>query len=159
MTGKPGNRSQSARPMKRAITAIFFLALAACSPTPGSPALYKERVVQNAVTEARATLPIFFEAWQSGDPAHSDFRVTVIMPSSAYGRDYEELSNLRREFAGFIGETSGGKEVPFLTADIADWRFKEGERYRGGFTRRAMFDMTDADIGAIRGQFHEEPLP
>ena len=131
----------------------------ACSPTPGSPAIYKERAVQNAVAEARATLPIFFEAWQSGDAAYSDFQVTVIMPSSAYGRDYEALSNIRREFAGFIGETAGGKEVPFLVADIADWRFTDGERYRGGYLQRAKFDLTDADIPNLRALFHEEPLP
>ena len=115
--------------------------------------------MQNAVADARASLPVFFEAWQNEGEAYSDFRVTVIMPSSAYGRDYEELSNIRREFAGFIGETSGGEEVPFLVADIADWRFLEGEKYRGGYTRRVMFDMTDADIPALRAQFHEEPLP
>ncbi len=145
--------------MRRWIAGLFVLALAACSPTPGSPALYKDRDMQNAVSEARATLPIFFEAWQSENEAFSDFRVTVIMPSSAYGRDYEELSEIRQEFAGFIGETSGGTEVPFLTADIADWRFKDGERYRGGFTRRVMFDMTNAEIPNIRNQFHEDPLP
>ncbi len=145
--------------IRRGALAVFVLALAACSPTPGSPALYKERSVQNAVSEARQSLPVFFEAWQSGNDAYSDFRVTVIMPSSAYGRDYEELSNIRQEFAGFIGETTGGEEIPFLTADIADWRFKDGTRYRGGFTRRAMFDMTEAEIPNLRDQFHEDPLP
>ena len=145
--------------MTRTLAVILLLAAAACSPAPGSPALYKDRYMQSAVAEARQTLPIFFEAWQSGNDAYSDFRVTVIMPSSAYGRDYEELSNIRQEFAGFIGETSGGSEVPFLTADIADWRFKDGTRYRGGYTRRVMFDMTSAEIPNLRDQFHEEPLP
>lgn len=145
--------------MIRTALALLILALAACSPTPGSPATYEQRSVQNAVTEARASLLVFFQAWQSENQAYSDFRVTVIMPSDTYGRDYVELSNIRQEFAGFIGETSSGKEVPFLTADIADWRFKDGGRYRGGFTRRAMFDMTDADIPNLRVQFHEEPLP
>ncbi|MFN3213938.1 MAG: hypothetical protein ACE37M_12590 [Henriciella sp.] len=145
--------------MTRALFAFVILAVAACSPTPGSPALYQDRDMQNAVSEARQNLPVFFEAWRSGIGDYSDFRVTVIMPSSAYGRDYEELSNIRAEFAGFIGETSGGKDVPFLTADIADWRFKDGERYRGGYTRRVMFDMTDAEMPNIRAQFHEEPLP
>ena len=145
--------------IRRGALAVCVLALAACSPTPGSPALYQDHGVQNAVSEARQSLPAFFQAWQSGDEAYSDFRVTVIMPSSAYGRDYEELSNIRQEFAGFIGETASGKEVPFLTADIADWRFKDGERFRGGFTRRAMFDMTDAEIPNLRDQFHEDPLP
>ena len=145
--------------MIRGLAALIVLTLAACSPSPGSPALYKDRDMQNAVTEARRTLPVFFEAWQSDSQAYSDFRVTVIMPSSAYGRDYEELSNIRQEFAGFIGETSSGKDVPFLTADIADWRFKDGDQYRGGYTRRVMFDMTDAEIPNIRSQFHDEPLP
>lgn len=145
--------------MTRSLMALLFLALAACSPTPGSPTLYKDRAMQDAVADARRTLPIFFEAWQSNDDAYSDFRVTVIMPSSAYGRDYEELANIRQEFAGFIGETSSGDDVPFLVADIADWRFLEGDKYRGGYTRRVMFDMTNADIPNIRGQFHEEPLP
>jgi hypothetical protein len=145
--------------MTRTFLALFVLTLAACSPTPGSPALYKDRAMQNAVSQARQTLPVFFGAWQSESETYSDFRVTVIMPSSAYGRDYEELSNIRQEMAGFIGETSGGKEVPFLSADIADWRFKDGAKYRGGFTRRVMFDMTNADIPNIRDQFHEEPLP
>lgn len=145
--------------MKRGLIAFLLMALAACSPSPGSPALYKDRDMQNAVSEARRTLPVFFDAWQSENEAYSDFRVTVIMPSSAYGRDYEEVSNIRQEFAGFIGETSGGKDVPFLTADIADWRFKDGEQYRGGYTRRVMFDMTNAEIPNIRGQFHDEPLP
>lgn len=145
--------------MRRGVLALTLLMLAACSPTAGSPALYQDRGVQNAVTEARATLPIFFQAWQSETDTYSDFRVTVIMPSSAYGRDYQELSNIRQEFAGFVGETSSGKSVPFLTADIADWRFKDGERYRGAFTTRAMFDMTEAEMPAIRDRYHEEPLP
>lgn len=145
--------------MKRAALALLVSLLAACSPTPGSPATYEVRSVQNAVAEARANLLTFFQAWNSENEAYSDFRVTVIMPSDAYGRDYVELTNIRQEFAGFIGETPGGKTVPFLTADIADWRFKDGDKWRGGFTRRAMFDMTDADIPNLRGQFHEEPLP
>ena len=145
--------------MRRLALACLCFAAAACSPTPGSPAIYKERAVQNAVADARATLPIFFEAWQSGDGAYSDFQLTIIMPSSAYGRDYEKVSNIRREFAGFIGETAGGKEVPFLVADIADWRFTDGERYRGGYIQRAKFDLTDADIPNLRALFHEEPLP
>ena len=143
----------------RTLEALLILWAAACSPTPGSPVLYKDRGMQNAVSEARETLPIFFQAWQSENESYSDFRVTVIMPSSAYGRDYEELSNIRQEFAGFIGETTGGKEVPFLTADIADWCFKDGEHYRGGYTRRVMLDMTNADLPNIRDRFHEEPLP
>ena len=138
---------------------LILVALAACGPTPGSPVLYKDRDMQNAVRDARASLPVFSEAWQSDNEAYSDFRVTVIMPSSAFGRDYEELSSIRQEFAGFIGETSGGTDVPFLTADIADWRFKDGERYRGGFTRRVMFDMTNAELPNIRDRFHEDPLP
>lgn len=145
--------------MKRCAFAFLFLALATCSPTPGSPSVYEDRAMQNAVTDARGTLPVFFDARESENTAFSDFRVTVIMPSSAYGRDYEELSDIRQEFAGFIGKTSAGKDVPFLTADIADWRFKDGDRYRGGYTRRVMFDMTDADIPNLRAQFHEEPLP
>lgn len=145
--------------MKRSALAFVILALAACSPTPGSPSVYEDRGVQNAVTEARGSLREFFAARESENASYSDFRVTVIMPSNAYGRDYEELSNIRQEFAGFIGETSSGEEVPFLTADIADWRFKDGDRYRGGFTRRAMFNLTDADIPNLRGQFHEDPLP
>ena len=145
--------------MTRGLIAFVLLAMAACSPTPGSPAMYQDRAMQNAVTEARRALPTFFDAWQSENEAYSDFRVTVIMPSSAYGRDYEELTNIRQEFAGFIGETSAGEEVPFLTADIADWRFKDGEQYRGGFTRRVMFDMTNAEIPALRADYHEDPLP
>lgn len=145
--------------MKRAGWACLFLMLAACSPSAGSPALYQDRGMQNAVTDARETLPVFFAAWQSDTPAYSDFRVTVIMPSGAYDRDYRELSDIRQEFAGFVGQTASGKSVPFLTADIADWRFKDGDQYRGGFTRRAMFDMTDAEIPNIRSQFHEAPLP
>lgn len=148
--------------MTRAAFALLIpviLALSACSPIAGSPATYKEPSMQRAVAEARTTLPAFFEAWQSEREAYSDFRVTVIMPTDVHGRDYVELTHIRREFAGFIGETSSGKEVPFLTADIADWRFKDGEKYRGGYTRRAMFDMTNADISNIRAKFHEEPLP
>ena len=81
--------------MRRARTALIALSLiglgplglAACGPTPGSPPLYKDRDMQNAVAEARSTLPIFFDAWKDPAEAYSDFRVTVIMPSSAYGRD------------------------------------------------------------------------
>ena len=131
----------------------------ACSPTPGSSALYRDRDVQDSVAEARATMRVFFEAWLSGNPDYSDFRVTVIMPSSAYGRDYVELTDIRQEFAGFYGTRSNGKEVPFLVADIADWQFQDGERLRGAFIRRAMFDMTDADISNITARYHDEPLP
>ncbi|MEM7329798.1 MAG: DUF2314 domain-containing protein [Pseudomonadota bacterium] len=145
--------------MIRAASVILMLALVACHPTPGSPTLYQDRAVQDAVADARASLPVFFAAWQSGADTYSDFRATIILPTGAYGRDYEEVTNIRREFAGFMGETASGEDVPFLVADIADWRFKDGEKYRGGYTRRAMFDMTDADIPNLREQFHEEPLP
>ncbi len=145
--------------MRLGLALLMVAMAAACSPTPGSPATYKTPSVQEAVAEARTSLPVFFDAWQSENEAYSDFRVTVIMPSDGYGRDYVQLSNIRREFAGFVGEQSSGKEIPFLVADIADWQFKDGEQYRGAFTRRAMFDMTDADISNIRARFHEEPLP
>jgi len=145
--------------MVRGVLAFILLAIAACSPSPGSPALYQDRSVQNAVADARAFLPVFFEAWQSESETYSDFRVTVIMPTSVHGRDYVELTDIRREFAGFIGKSSGRKEVPFLVADIADWQFKDGAQFRGGFTRRAMFDMTDADIPNLRDRYHEDPLP
>ncbi|MEM9054321.1 MAG: hypothetical protein AAGB16_03260 [Pseudomonadota bacterium] len=145
--------------MIRYLFALIIFGLAACSPTPGSPPTYKERSIQNAVADARASMRIFFEAWQSENPDYSDFRVTVIMPSSAYGRDYEQLSNIRREFAGFIGETSAGKDVPFLVADIADWQFQDGEKIRGAFIRRTQFDMVDAEIPSLRELYHEDPLP
>lgn len=121
--------------------------------------MYRDRAMQTAVADARASLRIFFDAWLSDREGYSDFRVLVIMPSSAYGRDYEELSDIRRDMAGFIGKTSSGKETPFLVADIADWRFMDGDRWRGGFTHRVMLDMPETDLPALRARFHEEPLP
>lgn len=146
--------------MKQLLISLSLIVfMASCSPSPGSPALYKDRQMQLAVAEARDSLDIFFNAWRDRAETHSDFRVIVIMPSSAYKRDYVELSEIRQDMAGFIGMTSAGKEVPFLIADVADWRFKDGERYRGGFTRRVMFDIPDADLSAIRSRYHENPLP
>ncbi|MEM1391412.1 MAG: hypothetical protein AAGG45_10050 [Pseudomonadota bacterium] len=115
--------------------------------------------MQLAVAQARDSVDVFFNAWRENAETHSDFRVIVIMPSSAYGRDYVELSDIRQDMAGFLGKKSSGEDVPFLIADVADWQFKDGERYRGGFTRRAMIDIPDADLSAIRSRYHENPLP
>ena len=104
----------------------LFLALAliaACSgervAEEGPPPLYKYNAMKEAVAEARQTLPVFWDALQSGDPAYSDFALNVTQgrsgeaeadwrprprPVPLPARLTEEEAAAHAEFIGKLGD-------------------------------------------------------
>ena len=160
----------------RWLVAISVLGLAACgsapAPDPGSPPVYEDRDVQAAVADARASLDVFWAAFDGGDPSHESFSLTVITPSKAYEKDYVSVSDIARQGAAYIGvvpdyhedEQDGfkpGDVIEFTAADIADWRYMDNEQFRGAFTSRAMWKFVPdgTDISNITRAYHEDPLP
>lgn len=156
----------------------FFVALAllaACGgervAEDGPPPLYKYTALKEAVSEARETLPAFWEALESGNPAYSDFALNVTTTSDRYTEEHVWLTGIRQvddeHYAGVIPEDheirdglSSGDMIAFRTGQIADWRFKEDGKFRGAYTTRAMMNLApDAKIDNIRAMFHDSPVP
>jgi uncharacterized protein YegJ (DUF2314 family) len=158
--------------------AVFFAALtliAACggerAAEEGPPPLYKYNALKAAVTDARETLPVFWAAFESGNPAYSDFALNVTTTSDRYTEEHVWLVNIRdvdgEHYAGAVPKDheirdglKPGDMIAFLPEHIADWRFREDGRFRGAYTTRAMMNLApDANIDSIRAMFHDSPVP
>ncbi|WP_321488918.1 DUF2314 domain-containing protein [uncultured Hyphomonas sp.] len=149
--------------------------LAACGgervAEEGPPPLYKYTALKEAVADARETLPVFWEAYESGNPAYSDFALNVTTLSERYTEEHVWLVDVRQvngeHYAGVIPEDreirdglTPGYMIAFLPEHIADWRFREDGKFRGAYTTRAMMNLApDANIENIRAMFHDSPVP
>ncbi|HPE47514.1 MAG TPA: DUF2314 domain-containing protein [Hyphomonas sp.] len=160
--------------MRAALLALALAGLTACGgasrPEDGEPPLYRYKSMEAAVDEARASLPVFWDAFNSGDAAYSDFALNVITPSKRYTAEHVWVVDIREAGGRYHGTITkdhemddgfaSGDEVDFLPGQIADWRYKEGGRFRGAYTSRAMLDLAPgADTGNIRALFHDSPVP
>ena len=137
----------------------------------GPPPLYKYNAMKEAVADARSTLPVFWEALESGDPACSDFALNVTTRSGRYTEEYVWLADIRQvngeHYAGVVPEDreikdglTPGDVIAFLPEQIADWRFREDGKFRGAYTTRAMMNLApEAKIDNIRAMFHDSPVP
>ncbi|MEO0981859.1 MAG: DUF2314 domain-containing protein [Pseudomonadota bacterium] len=162
--------------MRRAIAAAAASLLAACGasePALDEPPMYKYSSVESAVAEAGQTLDVFWTAFESGDPALSDFRVSIPLPGTEYVTDYAWVEYLQRGGDGAVrgilsleeDKIDGlrpGDAVNFIESDIVDWRYEEEGRLRGAYVMRAMLETgpaRDADIDNLRARFHDSPVP
>ncbi|MCA8903122.1 MAG: DUF2314 domain-containing protein [Hyphomonas sp.] len=160
--------------MKRIGLALMMFALAACGaetkPEPGPPPLYKYQSMKTAVEEARQTLPVFWDAYRSGDGAYSNFALNVVTQSKRYDAEYVWLVDIKERegrLEGTVPEDheiddglKSGTVIAFLPGQIADWRYREDGRTRGAYTTRAMLDLApNADTSNIRALFHDSPVP
>ena len=159
------------------VRALFLatLLLAACGSEPvqeeGPPPLYKYTSMKNAVAEGQATLPAFWDAYHSGNPAYSDFALNIVTPSPRYSEEHVWLVDIRPSgeaaYSGRIPEQdeiedglAPGEIITFGAGQIADWRYKEDGKYRGAYTSRAMLGLAPtANLDNIKAMFHDSPLP
>ena len=159
-------------------TPVLFAALAliaACGgervAEEGPPPLYKYNAMKEAVADARETLPVFWEAYESGNPAYADFALNVATSSDRYTEEHVWLVDIRQadeaHYAGVVPDDreirdglTPGDMIAFRPEQIADWRFREDGKFRGAYTTRAMMNLApDANIDNIRAMFHDSPVP
>ena len=141
--------------MMRSLVASLVLILSACGETwvqeDGPPPLYKYSSMKAAVAEGKDTLPVFWSALQGADPSLSDFHLLVVTPSKRHTEEYVWVDAITEVPAGYRGTVlddhemkdgfKPGDMIDFIGADIADWRYREGEKFRGAYTSRAMLDL------------------
>ncbi|MCA8893407.1 MAG: DUF2314 domain-containing protein [Hyphomonas sp.] len=161
--------------MRAAVLFAALALLAACGgervAEDGPPPLYKYTALKEAITDARQTLPVFWEAYESGNPAYSDFALNVTTGSDRYTEEHVWLTDIRHvggeHYAGVIPEDheirdglAPGDMIAFLPEQVADWRFRQDGKFRGAYTTRAMMNLSpDANIDNIRAMFHDSPVP
>ena len=149
--------------------------IAACGgpsePEEGPPPLYNYASMEQAMAEARETLPVFWDAFESDNPDYSYFALNVTTVSKRYTQEHVWLVDIRHvndgQYAGVIPQEheiedglTPGDMIAFLPEHIADWRYKEDGRFRGSYTLRAMLDLApNADTSNIRATFHDRPVP
>jgi uncharacterized protein YegJ (DUF2314 family) len=155
------------------LLAVALLAACGGDPVPedGPPPIYKYASMKAAVAEARETLPAFWTAFESGDPAYSAFALNVITVSDRYTEEHVWVVDIRQvqdgSFSGVVPEAhvihdgfAPGDLIAFQPEHVADWRYDEDGKYRGAYTTRAMLgQVPNADIDNIKAMFHESPLP
>ena len=161
--------------MKAAGLFLALALIAACSgervAEEGPPPLYKYNAMKEAVAEARQTLPVFWDALESGNEAYSDFALNVTTSSDRYTEEHVWLADIRQvndaHYAGVVPEDheirnglEAGDMIAFRPEQIADWRFRDDGKFRGAYTTRAMMNLApDAKIDNIRAMFHDSPVP
>ncbi|MEZ5952796.1 MAG: DUF2314 domain-containing protein [Hyphomonas sp.] len=127
--------------------------------------------MRKAVSDARGTLPVFWEAFDSGNEASSDFALNVTTRSRRYTEEPVWLVDLKLMpgdlYAGTIPDDheikdglKPGEMIAFAPEDIVDWRFRKDGKFYGAYTTRAMLDLAPgARTDNIRAMFHDSPVP
>lgn len=155
--------------------------IAGCTPSEpppaqqGLPPLYQKSELVEAMAEARLSLPHYWAAQGNDTPDLSGFRLKVTTLSKRYTEEPVWLIDIKQtapgQYAGTFPPEHDGTEDGFTPGDIkafldehiVDWQYKDGDKFRGGFTTRAMFEIarnaTGNEMTAMRDRFHDHPLP
>jgi uncharacterized protein YegJ (DUF2314 family) len=125
--------------------------------------------LEAASDQARASIEVFWKAWDQPGPTDDAFRLNVGFPARGGGienswvalssRDGEravgKLSNQPIYFPGKIGD-----EVNFDLSAVSDWMFRRDGKIYGMFTTRALLPrLSPAEAARVKAMLSEAPLP
>jgi uncharacterized protein YegJ (DUF2314 family) len=101
-----------------------------------------------AISQARESLPRFWEVFETPSRGESDFALKVRI-EDPNGVEHFWVTDLRRDRGkvyGFIGNEANkvrrvklGDEIEVLPADISDWLYMRDGKMVGNFTVRPLF--------------------
>jgi len=117
-----------------------------------------------AIQEAKKTLPLFIQAFQSPTPTQTWFAIKVAFPFGDSGSNehmwVSKLSLSENQFEGILAnepvdikDMHFGDRVTVDVQDISDWMIIDDGRLLGGFTIHVLRNRTNGDE---RKQFDAE---
>ncbi len=155
----------------RAVIALSFALLAACSPAADDETAREARYqkeLEAASAEARAHLDYFWEHQAAPTETEYDFLLKVALTPASGGEEHVWVDQVSREGEAITGQLANapalledlkeGDVVTFAEADVTDWAFFSGERLYGHYTTRVMLPRLPAEQAeAMRSMFGENP--
>ncbi len=134
----------------------------------GDPAAM-EKAFNDAVTQARASLPVFWMRIAENPGGPDDYSLKVAFRSPQGGFEEIWLSDIKRNGDHIVGRLSYDPEslpnmhrmqiVPIPEADIIDWTFKEGRKRYGHFTTRVLAKVRPEESAKTMALLSDNPLP
>jgi uncharacterized protein YegJ (DUF2314 family) len=143
------------------------LAQEGAAPQIDSAAL--EKAWNEAVTAARASLPVFWERMAENPGVPDDYSLKVVFRNPQGGIEDIWLSDIKRQDGHIFGRLNYDPDtlpnmhrmqiVPISEADIIDWTFKEGRKRYGHFTTRVQAKAHPEDAAKTMALLSDNPLP
>jgi uncharacterized protein YegJ (DUF2314 family) len=139
----------------RVLAVAAFVALAACSGEPADAEAEFARALETARSEAKASLPFFWERFVEPGEGDFDFSLKAALQRRDGQPGVEEawVESIARAPDRIIGELSApprylgelreGSIVEFQEGQVVDWAFFEGERLLGHYTTRVLLPRLD----------------
>ncbi|NSX56465.1 YegJ family protein [Parasulfitobacter algicola] len=125
-------------------------------------------VMNDAIAEARATLPIFLNKVSVSNPAQELFALKVALPTPDAGHEHVWVAYFNHQNNSFEGalmnqpamaQGNRGDVIEFTNADISDWFFWQDEKMHGAFTMRVMLPQLSAEDQAYyKGVLAPKPV-
>jgi uncharacterized protein YegJ (DUF2314 family) len=150
-----------------AALAFVFAIIAACS-APKDPTISvsaDDREMNLAISQARESLPRFWEVFEAQDRGESDFALKVRI-EDPNGVEHFWVTDLRREAGkiyGFVGNEANtvrrvklGDEIEVPPDDITDWLYMRDGKMVGNFTVRPLFkEMRPEEVQRLKAMMAE----
>jgi uncharacterized protein YegJ (DUF2314 family) len=100
----------------------------------------------DAINDARASIGVFFTAFEDPRPSQTDFHIKARFDEGETSEHIwlSDLDFKTRPATGVvanepgIGSVSYLERVPFLPDQISDWMYRDGEQLVGGYTTRVL---------------------
>ena len=155
--------------MSRVIIAGFGAALALATAAFAQGPSVEEAAFNEAVVQARASLPLFWQRMMENPGGPDDYSLRVVFPTAGGGIEDLWLSDIRRTGDHIVGRLNfdpdglpnmhRGQSVPINAANIVDWSFKEGRKRYGEFTTRVLAKAHPDEAAKTMAQLSDNPLP
>ena len=138
----------------------------AALPAGASP---EQAAYYAAVTQARASLPLFWQRMMENPGGPGDYSLKVVFPSPGGAIEDIWLTDVKRDGDHVVGRLNydpesmpnmhRGQTVPINQANIVDWSFKEGRKRYGEFTTRVLAKAHPEESAKTMALLSDNPLP
>ncbi len=138
-------------------------------PTLPAGASPEQAAYYAAVTQARASLPLFWQRMMENPGGPGDYSLKVVFPSPGGAIEDIWLTDIKRDGDHVVGRLNydpegmpnlhRGQTVPVNQANIIDWSFKEGRKRYGEFTTRALAKAHPEESAKAMAALSDNPLP
>lgn len=159
--------------MNRAFAAALITAgLALAAPVRAQAPMdvaAEEKAFNEAVLQARATLPVFWGRLAENPGGPDDYSLKVVFRTPQGQIEDIWLGDIKRQDGRIVGRLNYDPEglpnlhrlqiVPISEADIIDWSFKEGRKRYGQYTTRVLARLRPEDSAKTMATLSDNPLP
>ena len=129
----------------------------------------QEKAWNEAVTAARASLPVFWQRLAENPGGPDDYSLKVVFRDARGEGEDIWLGDIKRQDGHIFGRLSYDPEglpnlhrmqiVPISEDAIIDWTFKEGRKRYGQFTTRVLAKLRPEESAKTMATLSDNPLP